>query len=173
MAEENNEQAAPAGAQNPAEGGPRFGLQRVYMKDASFEAPNGLLVLTEGQPKVSQDLNTQVNRIKDDIFEVVLKITITVNYGEKVAFLVEVHQAGLFVVSGLEAPQLQQVISTQCPHILFPYAREAIDSLAVRGGFAPLALPPIDFDALFVHAVQQQRKQAEEKAAAGEAPAAE
>lgn len=159
---ENNQAAAGEQAQQNA----RFGLQRIYIKDASFEAPNGLVGL-KGQPKVSQDLNTQVNRVQDGLYEVILKITVTVSHEETTAFLIEVHQAGLFVAQGLEGPQLQALLSTQCPHILFPYAREAIDSLAVRGGFQPLVLPPIDFDALFVQAVQQaqQKAQAEQPAA--------
>ncbi len=147
----------------------QFATQRIYVKDASFETPNGLLNTQSWQPKVNQDLNTQVNRIKDDLFEVVLNLTVTVNNEEdKAAFLVEVHQAGLFAVSGLEGPQLQHLLSSQCPQILFPYAREAVDNLVVRGGFPPLMLPPINFDALFAQAMVEARKQAEAAAAAGE-----
>lgn len=85
---------------------------------------------------------------------------------DKVAFLAEVHQAGIFQVVGIEGPQLQQVLSTACPQILFPYVRETIDSLAVRGGFAPVLLPQINFDALFVQAVAQAKAQADSQAEA-------
>ena len=143
----------------------QFAVQRIYVKDVSFEAPNGLAPAQTWQPKVSQDLNTQVNKVQDDLYEVVLKITVTVTVDDKTAFLVEVHQAGLFGIKGPEGPQLQHLLSSQCPHILFPYARECIDSLCVRGGFPPLMLPPINFDALFAQAVSEARKRAEEKPA--------
>ncbi len=139
----------------------QFSTKRVYVKDLSFEAPNGLIATPAGwQPKVNQDLSTQINRIQDDLYEVVLNITVTVNtQEEKTAFLVEVHQAGLFSVSGLEGGQLQQFLASQCPQILFPYAREAIDNLVVRGGFPPLMMPPINFEALYAQAVVEARKQ--------------
>jgi len=135
---------------------PRFSLQKIYMKDLSFEAPNGL-ILPKSMPKVSQDLNTTVNKLKEDLYEVILKLTVTVNYGEKVAFLIEVHQAGAFTIGGLDGAQVQQITSTYCANILFPYAREAIDNMAVRGGFPPLALPAINFDALFMQAMSEAR----------------
>ena len=158
MAEEHkaNEQAGQATAV-------QFAIQRVYLKDLSFEAPNGLIAPSGGQPKVNQDLNTQVNRLADDVYEVVLNITVAVKVEEdKTAFLVEVHQAGIFALKGVEGPQLQHVLSTACPTILFPYARETIDSMAARGGFPPLSLPPINFDALYAKAVKDNAKKAEE-----------
>ncbi|WP_096087027.1 protein-export chaperone SecB [Agaribacterium haliotis] len=138
----------------------QFGIQRIYMKDCSFEAPNGLSVGGKWQPKVNQDLNTEISRVKDDLYEVVLNLTIKVDAEEgKAAFLVEVHQAGLFAVKGLDEQPLKQLLSSQCPQILFPYAREAIDNLVTRGGFPPLMLPPINFDALYVQAMQQMAEQ--------------
>ena len=155
--------ASPEGEAAAPEKKIQFSTQRVYVKDVSFEAPNGLPTSTSGwNPKVNQDLNTQISRVGDDLYEVVLKVTLKVDFeDEKTAFLVEVHQAGLFGAAGMEAGQLQHLLSSQCPHIIFPYAREAIDSLVVRGGFPPLMLPPINFEALYAQAVVQSRKQAE------------
>lgn len=155
--------AAPAGANTEQKNTIQFGMQRVYVKDVSFESPTSLLSIKPGfQPQVNQDLSTNVNKVGEDMFEVVLSLTATVNADEeKTAFLVEVQQAGLFMVKAPEGPALQQILSSQCPQMLFPYARELVDSLVVRGGFPPLMLPPINFDALFAQAVAQAQKQAE------------
>lgn len=143
----------------------QFGMQRVYVKDVSFEAPNGVLAMQAGfQPKVSQDLSTEVNKVQEDLYEVALSLTATVKSEEKTAFLVEVKQAGLFAVKGLEGAPLQQLLSSQCPQMLFPYARELVDSLVVRGGFPPLMLPPVNFDALFAAAVAEAQKKAQAEA---------
>lgn len=164
MAEENNTQAAENGAQQAPE--QQFAMQRIYLKDLSFESPMGVDAFKQQwQPKVNQELNTKTNKVDDDHFEVVLTLTITVKLGEETAFLVEVQQAGLFLVKGLEGQQLAQVLNTTCPNILFPYAREAIDNVVTKGSFPALMLPPINFDALFAQAVAQAKQQAE----AGEA----
>ncbi len=145
--------------------GVQFALQRVYLKDLSFESPMGVEGFKKAwQPKIGQDINTAVNKIEDNLFEVVLKLTINVQIEEKTVFLVEIQQAGLFGITGVEGPQLAQILNTMCPQILFPYAREAIDSCAVKGSFPALALPPINFDALFARAVQEaQQAQAEKE----------
>ncbi len=146
----------------------QFGMQRVYVKDVSFESPVGVLGVKQGfQPKVSQDLSTAVNKVAEEIYEVVLTLTVTVNTeDDKTAFLVEVQQAGLFAVKGLDEAPLKHILSSQCPQMLFPYAREAVDSLVVRGGFPPLMLPPVNFDALYAQAVAQAKKQAQVEAEA-------
>ncbi|MFT7559521.1 MAG: preprotein translocase subunit SecB [Flavobacteriales bacterium] len=159
---EDNAQAGAAGAEQA--NGPQFALQRIYVKDLSFEAPNGPIVLKEGKPAVNQDLNTQVKRLKENLYEVILNITITVKFADSTAYLAEVHQAGLFVIAGVPEEHMKQVVSTECPHILFPYAREAIDSLVIRGGFPALALPPVNFDRLFAQLVAQERAKTGAKA---------
>ncbi|SMF22354.1 protein translocase subunit secB [Alteromonadaceae bacterium Bs31] len=160
MTEENQtpEQAAQGDAPQP-----QFGIKRVFVKDLSFEAPQGAKVFaTQWQPKVNQDLNTQVEKLDDLHFEVVLKLTVTVKMDDdKTAFLAEVHQAGIFEVAGLDGMQLQHALTSVCPQILFPYAREAIDNLALRGGFPPLALPPINFDMLFAQAAAKAKAESE------------
>lgn len=113
------------------------------------------------QPKVEQDLNTTVNKVSENSYEVVLKLTVNAMIEDKTAFLVEVQQAGLFHISGVEGPQLAHLFNTMCAQILFPYAREAIDSAVVKGGFPALHIPPINFDALFAQAMREARAQAE------------
>jgi len=168
MSEENQtpEQAA-AGEEQAAQ--PQFGIKRVYVKDLSFEAPQGAAAFTgQWTPKVSQDLNTQINRLDDTHLEVILKITVTVKMDEeKTAFLAEVHQAGIFEVKGIDGVPLQHLMTSGCPQILFPYAREAIDNIAVRGGFPPLNLPAVNFDALFAQAIAKAQAEAKAADAAG------
>ena len=153
MADENNTQA---NAQ-----GPQFMLQRIYLKDMSFESPQGVEAFKhQWNPKIAQDLNTTSSRIDEHHFEVTLKLTVNVSIDEKTIFLVEVQQAGLFLVKDIEGQQLAQLLNTMCPQILFPYAREALDNCALKGSFPALALPPINFDALFARAIAQQQAQA-------------
>lgn len=138
----------------------QFALQRIYIKDMSFEVPLGAHVFTkQWQPQVHVDLNTKSDRVADDVYEVVLTITITAKLGEETAFLVEVQQAGLFMVKGVEGEQLRRALMIMCPNILFPYARESIDSLTTRGSFPPLMLQPVNFEALYLQALQQSEQQ--------------
>ena len=160
MAEEQNtNEVAEAAADKPSQ---QFAMQRIYLKDLSFETPMGLDALRKTwKPQVNQELNTKTSKAGEDIYEVVLTLTVTVKLEEETAFLVEVHQAGLFAIKGIEGQQLAQVLNSTCPNILFPYAREAIDSTLTKGSFPALMLPPINFDALFAQAVAQARQKAE------------
>lgn len=145
MAENENEAAASA-----ADASPQFAVQRTFIKDFSFETPMGVKVFTQAfQPKVKMDVNTRGNKVGDNIHEIVLTITITAKVEDETAYLIELQQAGIFAISGFANEQLQHVLGAVCPNFLFPYAREAIDSMAVKGGFPPLSLAPIDFDAIF------------------------
>jgi preprotein translocase subunit SecB len=158
MTEEQNTEAAAAAEDQQQQ----FAIQRLYLKDLSFEAPMGAEAFTkEWKPQVNQDLNTKTNKLDDVNFEVVLTITVTVKLEDETAFLCEVQQAGIFAVAGLENQQLAQVLNTMCPQILFPYAREAIDSAITKGSFPALMLPPINFDALFAQAVSKAKEEAE------------
>lgn len=162
MSEENNQQAAEAaeGAQ-----GPIFAIQRIYLKDISFETPMGPEAFTKAfKPNIQQDLNIQANQVEDGLFEVVLFLTITASIENRAVFLVEVKQAGLFGIANIEGPAITQLINTACPQILFPYAREAVDSILGRGSFPPLMLAPINFDAVFVQAISAAQQQAAEQA---------
>ncbi|WKD49966.1 protein-export chaperone SecB [Microbulbifer spongiae] len=157
MAEELNGAAANAEAPKV-----QFAMQRIYLKDLSFETPMGVEVFKkQWKPQVNQELNTKTAKIDEDLYEVALTLTITVKLEEETAFLVEVKQAGLFGIKGLEGQQLAQALNTACPQILFPYAREVIDNAVVKGSFPALMLPPVNFDALFATALNQAQKQAE------------
>ncbi|MGB2115604.1 MAG: protein-export chaperone SecB [Porticoccaceae bacterium] len=135
---------------------PQFSIQRVYLKDLSFETPQGPSAFKrKWQPKVSQDLNTKTKLVEDGIFEVALRVTITMTDGDDTIYIVEAEQAGLFNIKGFTDEQLPQILNTTCPGILFPYLRETLDSVVTKGSFPALLLPPINFDALFANAVQQ------------------
>ena len=160
MADEQTTETPEGAAEQQA--GQQFAMQRIYLKDLSFEAPMGVEAFRkQWKPQVNQELNTKTNKIEDNLYEVTLTLTITVKLEEETAFLVEVHQAGLFGIQGIEGQQLAQVLNTVCPNILFPYAREAIDNVITKGSFPALMLPPINFDALFAQAVAQAKQQAE------------
>ncbi len=143
--------AASSGAEQDQKN--QFSLQRIYVKDLSFESPLPITARPNGKPELAQDLHTKIDKLGDNHYEVVLHLTITVTQEGKTLFLVEVHQAGLFFITGLTTEQVKHVVSTTCPSILFPYAREAIDSMAIRGGFQPLMLPPINFDAVYAQSL--------------------
>ncbi len=138
-----------------------FAIQRLYLKDLSFETPMGADVFKEAwKPKIHLDVNTKNEQLEDDVFEVVLSLTVSAKMEEvdKTGFLVEVHQAGIFTCKGLKDDELRHVLSTVAPNILFPYAREAVDSAVIKASFPPLMLAPINFDALYQQALQQQQE---------------
>jgi preprotein translocase subunit SecB len=166
MAEEQAAAEQAAGQEQPAQ---QFIMQRIYNKDISFESPGTPNVFTkQWQPKVNVDLNTRSTPIDENgNFEVILSITLTAKVDDETAFLVEVKQAGIFFVTGFEEPQLRRLLGTAAPNILFPYARENIDSLVVKGGFPAIMLAPVNFEALYEQALQQQAAQAAQPAAEG------
>ncbi|MCO7225167.1 protein-export chaperone SecB [Pleionea sp. CnH1-48] len=143
----------PEGAATTAEtpDGVQVAIQRVYTKDVSFEAPNVPEVFQDQnfKPEIKMEMNSKSRKVADDFYEVVLSITLTAAQGEKTAFLVEVQQAGLFGIRGLDDAQLRHLLSTFCPEVLYPYARETISSLINKGGFPPIYLAPVNFHELF------------------------
>lgn len=142
----------------------QFALQRIYVKDLSFESPKAPAVFqAQWEPQVNLDLNTRHNKLQDDIYEVVLSLSATVTNGaEDVTFIAEVQQAGIFAIAGLDENSMRHTLGAFCPNILFPYAREAIDNLVSRGSFPPLMLAPVNFDALFAQAEQRRLAEAEQ-----------
>jgi len=153
MAEENN--------QVPAANGPEFSILRIYLKDVSFETPNSPEVFTqEFKPEINLQLNTAIKMIEEGLHEVVLNITVTAKQGEKTGFLVEVQQAGLFTVKGFDEAQKGAMLGAYCPNTLFPYAREAISELVTKGGFPPLLLAPVNFDAMYAERAAERAQQA-------------
>lgn len=139
----------------------QFAIQRIYIKDMSFESPESpdSFNYKKWNPKIDLNLANEQKHIDGDIYEVVLSITITVEREEKTAFLVEVHQAGLFEIGGFDEEQKKYLLGSQCLNILFPYARQTISDLSVRGSFPPLTMSPVNFDALYQQHLQQQQTQ--------------
>lgn len=137
---------------------PQFEIQRIFVKDLSFEAPNTPhTFVEEWKPEVQLNLETKSNKIQDNVHEVVLSITATVSTAKKTAFLIEVHQAGVFMINGFANEQLHQMLGSFCPNILFPYAREVVSDVVVRGGFPQLILAPVNFDALYMQHMEKQK----------------
>lgn len=138
--------------------GPAFMIQRIYIKDASFEAPKVPEIFREEwKPEVNVDLQTNTARLEEHIHEIALHITVTVKMGDKNAFLVEVHQAGIFTIKGFNEEQVGHIIGSECPKILYPYARETISDLVIRGGFPQLLLAPVNFDAMYMQHLEQRK----------------
>ena len=153
MAEEN--QVAENTEQTPVE----FQIQRIYIKDVSFEAPNLPTIFhQEWKPQLGFELDTETVQVDEDLYEVALHMTVSTTLEDSgdTAFICEVKQAGVFTIKGLEGIQLQHALASQCPTILFPYARELISSLVNRGTFPALNLSPVNFAALFVDYLERQ-----------------
>ena len=134
-------------------------LERIYLKDASFESPRSPAVFgEEWQPEAQMDVNTSSRPVADDRYEVVLRGTITMKFVEQesTVYIAEVQQAGVFLVTGLDEETLRRVVSTVCPSTLFPYLRETVDSMVVKGGFPALHLAPVNFDALYAESERQR-----------------
>jgi preprotein translocase subunit SecB len=134
-----------------------FVIQRIYVKDLSFEAPSTPNIFREQwKPEMNVDLQTHHKLIEDSVYDIHLHITVTVKQADKIAFLAEVKQAGIFSIEGLFGLELQHAINSYCPNILFPYARETLTDMVNRGGFPQLILAPINFDALYQDQLAKQ-----------------
>lgn len=141
----------------PEQNTPQFQMQRIYTKDVSFETPNSPAIFTEKwEPSVNVDINTASAQLQQGVFEVVLTVTVTTKAGEKTAFLAEVQQAGIFIMTGFNDQDLGGMLNSYCPNLLFPFAREVIADLVSKGSFPQLLLAPINFDALYAQHLQQQ-----------------
>lgn len=139
----------------------QFIPHRIYLKDASFESPNSPEIFQQFQPQVAIDVATTTRVVADDFYEVVVKVTAEAKHAESnnTMFLVEVQQAGLFQVTGLNQEQLDHVLNTYCPNMLFAYVRETVDNFVTRGGFPALLLAPINFDVLYAQKQQAAEQQ--------------
>ncbi|MFT7132832.1 MAG: preprotein translocase subunit SecB [Cyclobacteriaceae bacterium] len=142
----------------------QFSLQRIYLKDASFESPRAPeSFMGQWKPKVNLELNSQHKSVGDDLFEVGLRVTVTVKKeDDEVVYLSEVEQAGIFLIKGLAEQAMAQTLGSFCPSVLFPYAREALDSLVIKGSFPPLMLAPVNFDAIYEQSRQQMAARQQE-----------
>jgi len=136
----------------------QFAIQKIYLKDVSFESPNSPQAFTDGewQPQINVQINSSNQAIADNTYEVVLDITITAKHEEKTAFLAEVKQAGIFTIAGFPQENIGGMVGAYCPETLFPFAREALSELVSKGGFPQLLLAPVNFNALYTQQMQQQ-----------------
>jgi preprotein translocase subunit SecB len=148
------------------QGQAQLSLQKIYTKDVSFEAPGAPAIFqgSPSQPNVELNLSQRVTQLGEAAFEVVLSVTATCKIDDKTAYLAEVHQAGIFGLSGFDAQGRETVLATYCPNVLFPYARQVVSDLVQNGGFPPFFLQPINFDALYA---DQQRRRMESGQGAG------
>ncbi len=138
------------GAHHNAGDEPQFMIQRLYVKDVSLEVPNSpSIFLAEWKPELKLDLGTKANDLGENAHEIILTVTATVSIENKVAFLVEVQQAGIFTISNFPQEQIKPLLGSYCPNVLYPYAREVITDLVVKAGFPQLYLSPVNFDALY------------------------
>jgi preprotein translocase subunit SecB len=140
-----------------ADMGPTLALQNVYLKDCSYEAPNGPRVDGNWNPQINLDLHTSANSVTPELREVVLTVTVSAKQNEATIFLVEVKQAGIFLMRNLTEADIKRAVSSVCPSVLFPYARAAVSHLVTQGGFPQFLLPPVNFDALYAQSVTQQQ----------------
>jgi preprotein translocase subunit SecB len=155
------DQTAPQAAGADAAPQAQFTVEKIYVKDVSFEAPNAPHIFNEqGQPQLNMNLNQKVARLNDTLFEVVLGITLTCTLGEKTVYLVEVEQAGIFGLAGFDERTLDMMLGTYCPNVLFPYVRQAISELITTGGFPPFYVQPINFEGLYAEGLRRRAEQA-------------
>jgi preprotein translocase subunit SecB len=135
---------------------PVFSIEKVYVRDLSVEVPNAPKIFLERDaPKVDIQLGTRASPLDDEHYEVVVTVTTTATLGDKTVFLVEVQQAGIFLVRHLPRESLEPLLSVTCPNILFPYLRESVSDAIVRAGFPPFLLAPVNFEALYQQRLQQ------------------
>ncbi len=142
----------------------RFVIQKIYTKDISFETPNSPEIFRdEWKPQLDLQLGNEYKRIDDDNHEITLTVTVTAKVDDKVAFLAEVKQAGIFSLTGYSDQEMGPLVGSYCPNTLFPFAREVISDIVLKGGFPQLVLAPVNFDALYMNQIEQA-KQAADKA---------
>ena len=140
----------------------QFGLQKIYLKDMSFESPEAPQVFTrDWAPEVEVQLQVAHQPLDELTWEVELQVTATAKVEEQVVYLVEIKQAGVFTLQNIPEDHVGQLLGSYCPNLLFPFAREAVSDLVAKGGFPQLLLAPINFDALYMQQLEQQGEQAQ------------
>jgi len=136
----------------------RFGIHKIYLKDCSFETPNSPTIFSEDwEPEVSLELRNTAKKLTPDMHEVVLSLMVTAKLEDKTAYLVEVQQAGIFLIQGFSDDDLNAMVGSYCPNLLFPYAREAVSNFVSKGGFPSFYLAPVNFDALYTQHIENSR----------------
>lgn len=154
MAEENTSTTEGQKAQ--------FVIQKIYTKDVSFESPNSPDIFREEwKPKLDLQLGNEYRQIDENNHEIILSVTVTAKVGDKTAFLVEVKQAGIFTLTGYSKQEMGPLVGSYCPNTLFPFVREVVSDVVLKGGFPQLVLAPVNFDAMYMHQMEQAKKQME------------
>lgn len=159
MAEENPQTSGNGAAQEAQSDRPDFSIQKVFIKDLSFEAPDAPeIFMQEWKGETNIQLNTNARPIDEanGVFEVELGLTVTTESHGKTAYLVEIKQAGVFIVRNFSDEQRNQLLGAYCPTVLFPFARETVADLVLKGGFPQLLLQPVNFEALYAQHRQEQ-----------------
>lgn len=157
MAEEKN-------ASGDASQEQQFAVQRIYIKDLSLESPGAPAIFTQQwNPQLHMDLGTKTQKMDDQNHEVELSVTVTVKIGEDTAFIVEVKQAGVFTLTGFNDEQMQPMLGSYCPNLLYPYARQVVTDAVIKAGFPQLYLAPVNFDALYQQHLEEQAKSASQE----------
>ena len=150
----------------PQSDAPIFNIEKLYVKDMSLEIPNApAIFLQRENPQIDLQLQTKAGQLEEGVFEVEVTVTVTAKVAEKeqTMFLIEAKQAGIFQIRNMPAEEMEGILAVMCPNILYPYLREVVSDVAVRGGFAPVLLNPINFEAIY----QQQKQQAQAQAEGG------
>ncbi len=141
---------------------PLFNIEKLFVKDLSLEVPGAPGIFMESEaPAIELQLANGGGQFKDNLYETTLTVTVTAKRGEKVYFLVEVAQAGIFRIENIPQENIEPILGIACPNILFPYAREAISDAVSRAGFPPVLLAPVNFEALYQQRLEQNQAQAQ------------
>lgn len=158
MAEENGQGGNGAADQR------QFQIQKIYIKDVSVETPNSPQIFQqEWKPEVNVQLGNTAKKLADTVHEVTVSVTVTAKLGDKTAYLVEVHQAGIFTIANLSDEEIGPLVGSYCPSLLFPYVREAISDLVIKAGFPQMLLAPVNFDMIYAQHQQQMQQKAQEQ----------
>ncbi len=135
---------------------PTFQIEKIYVKDLSLELPNAPQVFLQSEtPQLDVQINNEATMLAEGMFEVVVTVTVTARGADKTMFLVEAAQAGIFTLRGMPEAEIEPLLAIACPNILYPYVRETVSDLVVRGGFPPVLLAPVSFEALYMQRQQQ------------------
>ena len=140
----------------------QFAIQRIYIKDISFESPNAPQVfISEWEPKINVDLSTEIQALSEDTIQVVLTVNVVAKHEDKTAFLVEVQQAGIFLAKGFSEEELGPLMGIGAPNALYPYAREVVSDLITRGSFPQFTLQPVNFEQMYAQQMASKKESAE------------
>ena len=161
MAEQDQTNNQAASEEQPKQ---QFAVQKIYLKDVSFESPQspGIFTRDDWKPEVNVQVGNNAARLNDGVYETALTITVTATADDKTIYLAEVQYAGVFTITGFDDAQTQKLVGAYCPNLLFPYIRETVSDMVMKGGFPQMVLQPINFDALYNQHLAEQQKQAEQ-----------